>query len=274
MPKRNIVSIIILDFLKAKKVIQSVESILKQKTNYSIEIIIVDNSTNPKNAKTLEQLKKHKNIKIIINKKNEGYTRGNNKGANLAKGEFIAIANPDIIWKHQDTLEKLVCYLKQNPDIGILAPKQINPDGSTAMTARAFPNIFTQIIRRTFLKNLPGLKKLVAHDEMRHLDNTKTQDVDWLQSSFIIMKKDFWEKCGGFDKTYFLFMSDAELCWQSWKKKKRVTYYPKAKVHADGIRCSEGGFKAFFKRWVLRQHFKDSMKYTWKHFFEKCPRKT
>ena len=270
--KKNLVSIVILDFLKARVVVQNVESILKQKTNYALEIFVVDNSVNAENAHLLRTLEKYKNVTVLINETNEGYTKGNNKGARLASGEFIAVVNPDIVWKQAETLEKLVSYLKSHPDIGVLAPQQVNPDGSVAMSVRAFPNLFIQVVRRTCLRRLPVLKRLVAYDEMRHLNYSKIQSVDWLQSSFIVMRKELWDICGGFNERYFLFMSDAEICWQCWQKKKKVVYYPKAKVYADGIRCSDGGFAAFFKRWVLRQHLKDSWLYSWRHLFEKNPR--
>jgi glycosyltransferase involved in cell wall biosynthesis len=52
------VSIVILDFLKASRVVENVESILKQRAAFQFEIIIVDNSCNEKNAETLQQLEK------------------------------------------------------------------------------------------------------------------------------------------------------------------------------------------------------------------------
>ncbi len=269
---QNLVSIIILDFLKAPKVVQNVESVLWQNTDFGVEIVVVDNSVNSENAKVLKKLECHKNVTVVINEKNEGYTRGNNRGVLLAKGEYIAIVNPDIIWKQKDTLQKLINYLGAHPEVGIVGPKQINPDGCVAMSVRAFPNLFVQIARRTFLRHLPGIKEWVAYDEMQHLDYEKVQKVDWLQSSFMVMRKDDWNGCGGFDEDYFLFMSDAEICRKFWKKGKAVVYFPEVWVYADGIRCSEGGFSDFCKQWVLRQHFKDSLKYTIKHLFERNPR--
>jgi len=266
------VSIVILDFFKAAKVVENVKSILAQKVDFEIEIIVVDNSVNEENTSILEQLEKEKNVRLIISEENSGYTRGNNMGAKYATGDFIAIVNPDIIWKEVDTLQKLVDYLQKNEDIGVLAPAQINPDGSVAMTVRAFPSFIIQMARRTFLRHLPGFKKKVEFDEMRHLDYIRTQSVHWLQSSFIIMRKDFWDELGGFDEDYFLFMADAELCWQSWKKGKRSVFYPETKVYADGLRCSSGGFLDLFTKRIMRTHVKDSFKYTRKHFFEKPPR--
>lgn len=267
-------SIIILDFMKADRVCENVKSILKQKIDFEIDVIVIDNSVNEENAQKLNQLKKYSNVKVHINKENVGYVRGNNKGVNYSDGEYILIVNPDIIWREKDTLQKLVDYIDQHSEIGVLAPKQINDNtGKVAMTVRAFPRLTLQFARRTSLRNWPIIKHLVAHDEMQHLDYSKIQEVDWLQSSFWVTPRKLWNELGGLSKDYFLFMSDPDYCFKCWEVGQKVIYYPKATVYADGKRLSSGGIKKFFKSWVLRQHLKDAIKYRWKHLLKGNPRK-
>ncbi len=267
-------SIVILDFMKAKRVCENVQSILAQEVNFPVEVIVVDNSVNEANAETLLSLNDLPNVQVHINKKNLGYVLGNNEGAKHAQGEFILIVNPDIIWREKDTLQKMINYMEKHPEIGILGPKQINDgNGEVAMTVRAFPKFFLQVARRTWLRGLPVIKKWVAHDEMQHLDYEITQDVDWLQSSFWVMRKDLWSGLDGLNPDYFLFMSDPDMCYRVWERGYKVVYFPKATVYADGIRLSQGGVKAFFQKWTLRQHTKDALKYSYKHLLKGNPRK-
>ncbi|MBU0728016.1 glycosyltransferase family 2 protein [Patescibacteria group bacterium] len=267
-------SIIILDYKKSKRVCENVESIFRQEVNFPIEIIIIDNSCNHENAEKLTCLKQYRNVQLHINAENVGYIRGNNQGAKLARGEYLLIVNPDIVWRKKDTLQKMIDYMDRNSDVGILGPKQINDgDGSIAMTVRAFPRFLLQVARRTFLRHLPIINRLVAHDEMQHLDYDKTQEVDWLQSSFWVIRKDLWDSFGGLNHDYFIFMSDPDMCFKVWKKGYKVIYYPEATVYADGIRLSGGGFLTYFQKWTLRQHVKDSLKYMRNHLFKGNPRK-
>jgi N-acetylglucosaminyl-diphospho-decaprenol L-rhamnosyltransferase len=266
-------SIIILDFFKSKRVVKNVESIVAQKVDFEYEIIIVDNSANPLNAQKLAPLNKYPNIKIFINETNIGYVSGNNRGVKRAKGEYIFIVNPDIIWGDTHNFQNLINYMDKHPGIGVLGPKQINDcDGSIAMTVRAFPTLLLQIARRTSLRNVPVLRSFVAHDECRDMNYSLTQNVDWLQSSFWVTRQSLWNKIGGLDKRYLIFMSDPDYCWKCWKEGFEVVYYPKVIVHADGIRASCGGLKEFFKKWILRQHFKDAIKYSISHMFRWNPR--
>lgn len=267
-------SIIILDFLKSKRVCENVESIHKQVTNFPVEVIIVDNSCKPENAEKLKTMEKYPNVQVYINEKNVGYIRGNNQGAEHAKGEYLLIVNPDIIWREDNTLQKMVDFMDKNPKVGICGPQQINDNTQkVAMTVRAFPNLFLQVSRRTFLRKLPIIKNFVAYDEMQHLDYSKTQTVDWLQSSFWIIRKSLWDKLGGLDNAYFIFMSDPDLCLKCWQAGFEVVYYPETKVYADGLRASDGGFMTFFKRWTLRQHLKDALMYQWKYWYKGNPHK-
>lgn len=272
-------SIVILDYRKAKSVVENVRHLIAQETDFPVEIVVVDNSVNAENAETLSQLEHLETselgnaaVSLIINEKNEGYTRGNNRGAKASDGDYIAIVNPDIQCREAGTLQRLVDYLESHPEVGMIGPRQITPQGETEMTVRAFPKLWVQIARRTFLRYVPFIKSAVAYDEMRHLDYEKTQSVQWLQSSFVVMRRALWESFGGFDEDYFIFMSDSEICWQTWKAGQKVIYLADVKVYPDGIRASGGGFFDFFRSWVIRQHFRDACKYQRKHFFERKPK--
>jgi len=268
------VSIIILDYLKSRRVCENVRSLMAQKTNFEFEVIVVDNSANPANAEKLRPLAEYPNVRIIVNERNVGYTRGNNQGVAESQGEYILIVNPDIVWGDPMNLQKMVDYMEQHPEIGVLGPKEVNDgDGSVAMTVRRFPNFFLQVARRTVYRNLPVIRGLVAKDECRDLDYSKTQPVDWLQSSFWVTRRSLWDKFGGLDTNYRIFMSDPDYCWKCWEAGYQVVYYPEAVLHADGVRASAGGFKAFFTKWIMRQHVKDSAKYQIKYFWKENPRK-
>ena len=265
-------TIIILDYLKAPQVVANVKSIFAQKADFDFKIIVIDNSCDSENAKILSELNKYENVKLQINSVNIGYTKAHNAVKGDIKGDYALIVNPDILWKESDTLGRLVDYMEKNQYIGVLGPKQIENDGSIAMTIRAFPRFYLQVARRTFLRHLPLLNRKVKYDEMRHLDYDKTQDVDWLQSSCVVIRKKLWNLTGGLCEDYFLFMSDVEICFQSWKNGFRAVYFPEAKVYADGKRVSAGGFIKFFQSWVLRQHVRDSLRYRIKHLFARNPR--
>ncbi|HBO16984.1 MAG: Glycosyl transferase, family 2 [Candidatus Moranbacteria bacterium GW2011_GWE2_35_2-] len=273
--KKIKITIVVLNYQKARRTVKNVKSIFSQKINFHFKVFVIENTAHKKDEGELlkKELSGLENLEIIINKTNIGYSRGNNIVKGREEGDYVFVVNPDIIFKDSDSLQKIVDYMDANPDIAILGPQQINDDGGITMSVRAFPKFYLQVARRTFLRNLPILKEKVAYDEMRHLDYSKIQDVDWLQSSCFVVRRDFWEKVGGLNEEYFLFMTDAQMCFDAWNMGYRVVYYPEVKVYADGRRVSDGGFLKFFRSWVLRAHVLDALKYQFKNFWLENPRK-
>jgi len=256
------ISVLILDYHKASAVRKNLETLKQQVGDFELEIFITDNSCDRKNEDLLHGL----DANIVINQKNIGYTRGNNQMAIRATGEYLLILNPDISWPDKNALNIMLQYLKNNPDVGVVGPKQINENsGETAMTVRRFPNFLAQIARRTWLRHVFLIKKLVQEDECHDFDYTQTQEVDWLQSSCLLIKKSLWNEIQGFDERYFLFLADTELCYRAQQKNKKVVYVSESVVSADGIRCSEGSLLDLFRKKVVRTHLLDAWKYFWRH---------
>jgi len=265
------ISVIILNYFKAERVLENINFLQKQKWNFELEIILVDNSCDEKEEEVLKSCK-FKNIKIIINKKNSWYTKWNNFWAKSATWDYILILNPDILIKDENAISELFEYLEKNSQVWIIWPKQINDNWEIPIIIRKFPNLFAQISRRTFLRKIPWIKKIVEKDECRDLDLDKIQPVDWIQSSCFMLSKKLWDKIWAFDEKYKIFLADPEMCFQSWKLWKEVVYFPKVQVFADWKRASWWWIINCFQSWVLRQHFLDSLKYFFSHFFSSNPR--
>lgn len=272
LPALTSAEAIILDYFKAERVKKNVASLLKQQTAFDLRLVVADNSHSEQNAAILQTLKGEPKVKVVIHPGNLGYARGNNQAAKASKGEVIFIVNPDIISPDPHTLQTMADYLIAHPEVAIVGPKQRNPDGTYEKTARRFPTLVAQLARRSFLKRFPFFQTLVKSYEFTEMDMETTQEVDWLQSSFWAVRKDFWDYLGGFDEYYAIFMADVEMCWQAWAKGMKVVYLADAQVEADGIRCSRGTIFSIFKSRMIRIHSIDAVKFWWKHLFQKNPR--
>lgn len=256
------ISCIIVDYNKASQVLENIEGIRTQQGNFEVEVIVWDNSENAENAEILKKnLENQEGIQLVISDTNIGYTKANNKAAMMAKGDYLCFINPDIAWKEDSTLSQLMEYLQENKRVGIIAPRQQEPNGEDALSIRKFPKFFIQIIRRTFLRSIAPFSAWILSDEMKNIDRNQTQTVDWVQSSFLLLEKSFFDQLHGFDEKYFLFLADTQLCKDCWNAGKQVVYYAKTIVLSDGKRCSEGGFFDFFTSKPMQIHLQDSLKY-------------
>ena len=268
MAKKTLVSVVIVDFFKAERVVHNVEKILTQKGDFDTEVIIVDNSMDSDNAEILSKYQDTDNVTLILNQQNMGYTKGCNQGANLCKGDYLLFVNPDIEWKSDTILLDIIAIYMRDRAVGIVGTRQVNDDGSIPNTVRRFPNLVAQVVRRTWLRHLPLLKGIAEYYEYVEFDYYKSANVDWLQSSFIAISREVWDKIGGFDCCYFIFMADPDICYKCWELGYKVHYESDIVVGADGLRCSAGGFSDVFTNKVLRIHIRDAFIYHCRYLFK------
>ncbi len=268
---KPLVSLVIVDYCKGARVVENVESALRQQGEFDLEIVVLDNSCDSNNADAFVTIEHYSNVKIIINTTNTGYVEATNRGVAETKGEFVFIVNPDIVWLDKSTIEQSIRTLQSDANIGIIGTKQVNDDGTTPETVRSFPNILAQIARRTFLRRVSYFSRVVENYEMSGFDYNKDSDVEWVQSSFMVVKRSLWLEIGGLDPRFYLFMADPDICYKCWDAGYRVRYISSIEVGADGKRCSAGGLLQFFENKVLRLHFKDALAYELKYFLKKVP---
>ena len=268
MANKLLISVVIVDFFKAERVVDNVKRILTQQGDFDIEVIVVDNSMDVGNQQILLQYQDTENVSLVFNPQNNGYTRGSNQGADLCRGDYLLFVNPDIEWKSETTLADIVSIYKQDPEVGIVGTRQLNDDGSVPDTVRRFPNLLAQVVRRTSLRNWPLLKGIAEYYEYVEFDYYKPADVDWIQSSFMTISREVWDKIGGFDSRYFIFMADPDICYKCWELGYKVHYESDIVVGADGLRCSAGGFNDVFSNRVLRFHIRDAFIYHFQYLLK------
>ena len=263
--------IVIIDYLKGERVLRNVRELLAQETGKDIQICVIDNSCDRHNREILSLLEPHDRVHLDFNERNEGYIRACNAAAARFSARYVVLTNPDISWISNSALAGLIDLMDRNPDIGIAGPRQINEDGTTPDTVRSFPDLIAQVARRTVLRESALFRSKVERYELANFDYTKSQYVDWIQSSMLIIRGDLWEKTGGLDARFFLFMADPEICFQAWEMGYKVYYTAESVVGADGKRCSAGGVSQIFSNRALRHHIRDAVLYQLKHLFRSRP---
>lgn len=115
------VSVNILGYNCEKYIKNCLESVFSQ-TYKNIEITYIDNHSKDSSLSIVKSLSKDSIIKIIRNKKNTGYAKGNNIGINNSSGEYILILNPDILLDN-NFVQQSVSFLNNNKKSGAVTGK-------------------------------------------------------------------------------------------------------------------------------------------------------
>lgn len=257
-----LVSCIVLNYRSSLDAEHCVAALLAQ-TLTDLEVILIDNHSEDDSLSRLTVLaRRHGNrVRTVAARRNLGYGQGNDLGIHAAQGEFLLIVNPDTILE-QDTLETMVCFLREHPDVGIVGPKLIEPDGTVRDSFRTFPTFTDLVIKRTALRFLfrNRLRDYLQWDEDHH----QVRDVDWIVGACLLMRREVYHDLRGFDPRFFLFLEDTDLCRRCWQRGLRVVYLPQARARDSHHRLSSGGFLSLFTKRTVRIHMASALKYFWK----------
>ena len=118
------VSIIIVNY-NGKKVLPVCLTSIYNQTYKNFEVIIVDNASTDESVFDVED--NFPKVKIIKNKINYGFAKGNNIGIKRAKGEYIIMVNPDTEM-NKDFLEEMLYFASLGHRTAFVTPKVIRKD--------------------------------------------------------------------------------------------------------------------------------------------------
>jgi len=196
-------SIIILNYNVRYFLELCISSVQAAISTIDAEIIVVDNNSNDESCNMIKQL--FPEVTLIENKENFGFSKGNNQGVTVAKGEYICILNPDTVVA-EDSFEKLLEFASLQENIGIIGCKLI--DGTGQFLPESKRNIPT--VKVAANKIFGNSKKYYAN----HLNQGETGKVDILVGAFMLLKKEVYQEVNGFDEDYFMFGEDIDLSYR------------------------------------------------------------
>jgi len=215
-------SIIIVNY-NVKEFLQNLlHSIEKATGNISKEIIIIDNASDDGSVEVIKE--KFPSVNLIKNKINVGFGKANNQGLKIAQGKYFLFINPDCIVS-EDTFDKMISFFDNHKDCGLAGCKILNSDGTLQLACRrSFPGPWTSFTKVTGLSNIFPKSKIFARYNLTYLDENKTNEVDAISGSFMMIRKEVYEKTGGFDEQFFMYGEDLDLCYRVQKNGYKVYY--------------------------------------------------
>src|SRR5690606_36210355 len=162
----------------------------KDAIDATFEVIYVDNCSTDGSITYIEEY--FPQVRIIRNTTVKGFGENNNIGAKAARGEYIAIINPDIIL-FNNSLDILLKFSEKNPEIGILAPKLLNKDESYQYSVRRFitPKLF--LYRALAKGDDYGKIKGNAYYLCKDIDVNATQYINWAVGAAYFMSRNHYE---------------------------------------------------------------------------------
>lgn len=230
-------SVIIVTWNSEKFIQNCLDSIFVSGGDLRHEIIVVDNDSSDKTAKIIQEF--YPKVNLIANKENLGYAKANNQGIEESQGEYVLLLNPDTQFL-ENSMTLMYEFMEENPQVGALGPKLLNPDKTIQPSAREFPTFPTLLWEFSGLSRLFPKSRIFGSWRMGYFAFDQTREIDQPMGSCLMLRRKTLEEVGVFDEDFPMFFNDVDLCYRIKKAGWRIYFYPEAEVfHQKGASTSK-----------------------------------
>jgi N-acetylglucosaminyl-diphospho-decaprenol L-rhamnosyltransferase len=168
-------------------------------------------------------------VEIIENKSNLGFAKACNVGARRAAAPLLFFLNPDAT-AHEGLLENAVAYFDAHPYVAMAGAKLLDEDGSVAESCGEFDTWWQAFLRSSAWGELPWFRKQANGYALRRWDYSTERDVDLVVGAAMFIRKDIFERLGGFDERFFLYHEEIDFAHRLRDAGLRVVYLPQCVV--------------------------------------------
>ena len=211
---RPIISVIIINYNGAPWLERCLDSIQRQTVFGEIEIIVADNAS-PDGSELIAAriMRDWQNGSTLQNGENLGYSEGNNRAAQHARGQYLFFLNNDT-WLEPDCLERLLADTRA-AGAGAAAPIVQDYLGGVVQTVGS-----------------PGF------DPFGLLSGSavgKSRSEPFVADGCSLFIDAAWfHRLGGFDSTFFMYADEYDLCWRLWIAGSKIVLSRSAILHHRG----------------------------------------
>ena len=208
------VAVIIVNWKKYDITSSCIESILNS-TNSNFKIILVDNESDNKKVKNF----KYRNeIKIIKNKKNEGFSKANNIGIDYAlknNYDYTILINNDTIVEKK--LIEVLLKTAQAKNFSVVQPLILKYNGKEIWNAGGRINYF--------FGNFITRKKLGNSLE------SSNEAIDWFTGCCCLFKTKIFKEIGKLDESFFAYYEDIDFSLRLKKHGYKIGFTSKTHLY-------------------------------------------
>lgn len=221
-------SVIIVNYNVRQFLENALVSVQRALRELESEIFVVDNASGDGSADMVRG--RFPDVRVILNSTNLGFSKANNQALRLAKGKFILLINPDTIVQ-EDTLRVMLDFFAAHGDAGLAGCKILNPDGSFQLPCRrSFPSPWVAFTKIMGLSVLFPRSRIFGRYNLTYLDPDQTYPVDAISGSFMMLRRDVYDRIGGLDESFFMYGEDLDWCFRV-RQAGYAVYY----VHSTAI---------------------------------------
>ena len=215
----------IVTYNNMKSIKATIDTVLQFTDPEQFRLYVIDNGSSDGTPEFIRE--NYPEVCLIETNTNSGFGAGHNLVLPMLQSEYHIVINPDIIIR-DNAVEKIIDFMDDNKDIGVVSPKICFPDGREQILGKRNPHLKYLIASR--MRDEKNPSKLLREYAMLDCDLTKVTDIDVATGCFVVFRTELFKSLGGFDQKFFMYFEDFDIARRA-NKVTRVVYYPDAVIY-------------------------------------------
>jgi N-acetylglucosaminyl-diphospho-decaprenol L-rhamnosyltransferase len=261
---------VIVNFRTPDLTVSSVEHLLNSDLDgIHLSIIVVDNGSADGSAERI--CRRFPELPILALDRNLGFAGGNNvalaqilaarRSCSAITPSFVLLLNSDANVEPR-TVGTLVRFMIEQPDVGIVGPKIVLPNGRLDLACRrGFPTPARAFWKLTGVSRLfPSNPRFTGYN-LTHLPEDETVEVDSVVGACMLVRMEAIEQAGLLDEAFFMYGEDLDWAYRIKAHGWRVVYHPATRVmHLKGATTRRQSFR------MIREFYRAMWLFHRKHY--------
>lgn len=252
-------SIVIVTHNCRDKVMELLKSIYKHTKYINFEIIIVDNASFDNTPQLVQE--NYPEVKLIQNSKNLWFRKANNQGIKISQGRYAMLLNPDTLLVEDNSFEKMVRYMDENPKVGLLGPRFHYPDGRLQICCHKLPKFIHALMHYLYIDTLWPDNPINKRDSYSDWDRSDIREVECGSGACMMLRREVIEDVGLLDESCFIYYDEPDFCHRILKAGWKVVHNGKVYLihdagHGGTDKRDSKEMKIIFERSLLSYYKK------------------
>ncbi len=233
-------------------------------SNFRINIVVIDNGSKEK-LDLSENYLHNISLKVIINKKNLGFTGGHNVGINYAlskNADYVLVLNNDVV-VDPNLIMELLKVLDKNEKYAIASPKIYFAPGFEYHKDRYKEEDKGRVF--WYAGGIMDYRNVIArHRGVDEVDNgqyQKVEETDFATGACFLIRKEVLERVGFFDDKYFLYYEDSDLSQRIRRAGYKIIYAPYAVLWHSNAAAAGGSGSPLQDYYISRNRLLFGLRY-------------
>jgi GT2 family glycosyltransferase len=219
------VAVVILNYNGKKFLEEFLPLVIKHSCSIA-EIWVADNQSSDG---SVEFLKKYfPDVKLIVNDKNYGFSKGYNVALRQIKAEYYVLLNSDIEVT-ENWIKPVIDLMETDKNIGAAQPKLLSYFEKDKFEYAGAAGGFIDKYGYPFCRGRLFME--LEYDKGQYDD---VKEIFWATGACMFVRAEVYHKIGGLDDDFFAHMEEIDFCWRLKNYGYKVVYTPESVVYHIG----------------------------------------